>query len=341
MIPPAPLARLALRLPGKRVWLGRPVVSEGQTLDRTVQWLLALQRALDIPALEDRDVAVCRRNSAVTMRLFAPREPSVSSEPLSLPGGAGPRPARRYRPPGLAGPALPTLLYLHGGGWTVGDLDTHDGVCRRLARQAACQVISLDYRLAPEDPYPAAVDDAWAALEALRTDPTRYGADPDRLAIGGDSAGGTLSAVVSRRARDADLGAPCFQLLIYPATDATREAPSLETYAEGYLLTRDDVRFYKATYLPDPARRPEPDASPLLVEDLSGLAPAAVLTAGYDPLRDEGDAYARRLAEAGVPTHHDRFPDLVHGWLNMAGAIPAASRAFDETARLLRDALHG
>lgn len=352
MVPGPRLARLALKFPLKGLFLGRPVVRDGQTLDRTVQWLLALERRTNAPAMSDETVKQARGNARRTYVLLAPTDPSVTTHDDTLrvvrsASGAVPEsanhtdpiPIRRYRPRGLGERDLPTLLYLHGGGWVVGNLDTHDGVCRALATQANCQVIAVHYRRAPEHRYPAAADDAFAALQALLADPTAHGVDPARIAVGGDSAGGNLTAVVSLRARDAGLRAPCLQLMIYPATDHTREAASFDLFAEGFLLTRDDIRWFRSHYLPDVAQRAERDASPLLADDLSGLAPAYVATAGYDPLRDEGRAYAARLAEAGVPTQEHCFPDLVHGYLNLAGAIPAARAALDHAAAALRAGL--
>lgn len=315
--------------------MGPPVVIEGQRLDPDVQWLLWLDRRLGAPPLTGNSAAEARRNFSRTAPLFAPEAPGVEARELTLAGAAGPLGARRYRPAGL-GEAAPALIYFHGGGWVVGDLESHDGVCRALAAQADCVVIAVDYRRAPEAPYPAAADDALAALRDVLGRARELGLDPARVAVGGDSAGGNLSAVTALRARDEGLAGPAFQLLIYPGLDMSRDAPSYRTFARGFLLSYEDIAWFRDHYCPDHARRSEPFVSPLLAADLRGVAPACVLTAGFDPLRDEGRAYAARLAEAGVPVEDACFPDLVHGFMNLAGVIPAARRAFDHAARALR-----
>ena len=336
MVPSPRLARLSLRAPRllrRALGGGPPLVRDGQTLDPDVQWLLRLDRLAGAPPLTGDSVEAARRTFRVTSRLLDPRDVCPSEE-RTVEGAAGPLAARLYLPPGAdAG----LLLFFHGGGWVIGDLETHEGVCKALAVRARRRVLAVDYRLAPEHPFPAAADDALAAFEWAVAHATELGVDPARIAVGGDSAGGNLAAGVAQRAR-APGPAPCFQLLAYPGLDFAERAPSHQTFAEGFLLSAADIGWFEGHYLPDPARRAEPLASPGRAEDLSGLAPACVLSAGYDPLRDEGRAYARRLEAAGVPAEDRCFPGLVHGFLHLAGAIPAAKAALDHAAAALRRA---
>jgi acetyl esterase len=239
----------------------------------------------------------------------------------TVPGAEGPLPMRLYAPSAVAEPA-PLLVFLHGGGWVRGNLDSHDAPCRVLAGLAGVRVLSVEYRTAPEHPFPAAADDALAAWVHVATHAAAYGADPERLAIGGDSAGGNLAAVTAIGARDGGHPAPAFQLLVYPACDMSRKHPSTPLFSEGFLLTEDDMDRYEALYVPEVDRRRDPRASPLLAPDLAGLPPALVVTASADPLRDEGEAYAVRLREAGVAAALHRHPH-VHGFLNMTTARAA------------------
>ncbi len=338
MTPSPLLARLALRAPVRGVLRGRPVVRAGRRLDPDVQWLLRLESLLRPPSLTGESVEEARRNFRRTASLLAPSGyGQVRAREASFAGPGGEVPARVYTPPGAASPG-PALLFFHGGGWVLGDLDTHDGVCRRFAAQAGCRVVAVHYRRAPVHRCPAAAEDAFAALRWLVAEGAALGVDPARIAVGGDSAGGNLSAVVAQRARDEGLGAPCFQLLIYPGLDMSREAPSYDTFGEGFLLSREDITWFKDHYQPDRARRADPVVSPLRAEDVAGVAPACVLTAGFDPLVDEGRAYAAKLKAAGVEVEDTMFEGLVHGFLNLAGAIPAADRAFDHAAGALRAA---
>jgi acetyl esterase len=234
---------------------------------------------------------------------------------------------------------LPMLVYFHGGGFVIGDLDTHDRVCRRLARDADCVVASIDYRLAPEARFPAAAEDAYASfLWAVRR-AERFGADPARVAVGGDSAGGNLSAVCALLARDASGPRPCFQLLVYPATDLHCTAPSHSKLGRGYILTTEVIDWFISKYA-DRSEYDDPRGSPLLAKDHRDLPPACVVTAGFDPLRDEGRAYVEKLRAAGVRVRHHEEPSLIHGFFNMAGVIPAARRACLDIARELRAGLH-
>jgi acetyl esterase len=237
-----------------------------------------------------------------------------------------------------AGGTLPALVYFHGGGWVIGDLDTHDSLCRHLANAARCIVVAVDYRLAPEHKFPAAVEDCFAATSWVAREAVALGIDRERLAVGGDSAGGNLAAVVSLIARDR--GAPKLrcQALLYPAVECGMTHPSHDRFAEGYLLTRPTMRWFYEHYLREPADIDDWRASPLRADDLSGVAPALVLTAGNDVLRDEGEAYARRLQEAGVAVQLRHFPDQIHGFLTMGKIIEAAQPALDDIAAALQAA---
>jgi acetyl esterase len=253
----------------------------------------------------------------------------------TIPGPAGDIPVRLYRP---AGDGLPLLVYFHGGGWVLGGLGTHDAVCRSLANAAGCAVLSVDYRLAPEHRYPAAVDDCYAATVWAVANARTLGADPARVAIGGDSAGGNLTAVTALRARDQGTPQLKFQLLIYPVTDHGYETASYRDNAEGYLLTRGDMVWFWNHYLGGQDGS-EPYASPLRAKDLRGLPPALVITAGFDPLRDEGEAYAKRMKEAGVPVTLSRYDGMIHGFFGMGAQLDKANAAVDEAAAALRAAL--
>jgi acetyl esterase len=249
------------------------------------------------------------------------------------------RPVRIYRPFGIVEP-LPGIAYFHGGGWVTGDLDTHDGTCRLLAATARAVVVAVDYRLAPEAPFPAAVDDAVAGYTWVVEHAAEIGIRADRVGVMGDSAGGTLAAVAAQqlggpdRSDEATVPPPAAQCLVYPATDARLGTRSHDLFAEGFFLSRVDIEWFRAQYLPDPSDYDDVRASPLLAEDLSGLAPAVVVTAGFDPLRDEGMAYADALASAGVPVTARCYDDMVHGFFGM-GVLPGGL----ETATEICDAM--
>jgi acetyl esterase len=227
-------------------------------------------------------------------------------------------------------------VYFHGGGWVVCDLDTHDNGCRFLARESGAAVLSVDYRLAPEHPFPAAVEDAFAAFRWAVENAADFGVDPAVIAVGGDSAGGNLAAVVSQLARDDEGPAPAFQLLIYPVTDLSTKRLSYELFREGFFLTEPHMDWYRDHYLPDLESARDPRASPLLADDLSNLAPAYIATAGFDVLRDEGEEYARRLREAGVPVALRRHRNLIHGMATRVGMGGVGQTMMLEAAAALR-----
>ncbi len=242
---------------------------------------------------------------------------------------------RRYRPLGAAAGPLPTLVYYHGGGFVIGNIETHDSTCRRVANRSRCQVIAIDYRLAPEHPFPAPVQDALAAFRYVRENAVAMEADATRLAVGGDSAGGTLAAVVSQVLRDTGEKGPAFQLLIYPATDYSRTSASRATLAEGYFLTRELIDWFSQAYMPAGSNLADLRLSPLLAADFKGLPPAFVLTAGYDPLRDEGRAYAERLLDAGVKTTYVNYPGTIHGFFSLTRYLDQGLKANDEAAAVM------
>ena len=254
-----------------------------------------------------------------------------------IPGPAGLIPVRVYRPAGEA--PKPVVVYFHGGGWVLGSLGTHDGTCRRLADGADAVVVSVDYRMGPEDRFPAAVDDSYAALTWVAAHAAELGADPARLVVAGDSAGGNLAAVVSQLARDGDGPAIRFQLLVYPVTDHEFTSMSMKENATGYYLTRDAMRWFYGHYLGDPGQGGDPRVSPLRASDLSGLPPAFVLTAQYDPLRDQGIAYADALRAAGNDVEMTMYEGLFHGFFSMFDLIEAGKAAFDDAIAAVVDAV--
>lgn len=259
-----------------------------------------------------------------------------SVEDITIPGPAGDLRARVYRPE-QDGP-VPTVMLFHGGGWVIGDLDTHDNTARSICRDCSSVVVSVDYRLAPEAPFPAAVEDAVAATRWVGERLDDFGGDP-RLAVAGDSAGGNLSAVVAQQLRDAGGPALAGQLLIYPATDLTGDYPSREENAEGYFLDLPTMMWFMQHYAADAAAHEDPRLSPMRHGDFSGLPPAVVVTAEYDPLRDEGEAYGAALSAAGVPVEVRRFDGMIHGFFDMGVYSPAAQAAIDESCALFAKVL--
>jgi acetyl esterase len=276
--------------------------------------------------------------------MVQPDPPQVAKiEALSAPGPHGAIPLRLYRPlqdGRSAAPSLPVLVYFHGGGWVIGDLDTHDTLCRELANGAGIAVVSVDYRMGPEHRFPAAVDDCIAATKWIHAQAASLGVDAQRIAVGGDSAGGNLATVVALHARDAGDLPLAYQLLIYPSTDMRRISPSHTRNGQGYLLTSDTIAYFQGHYLPDAALELDRRASPLLHPDLRNLPPALVLTAGYDPLRDEGIEYAQRLSLAGNRATHIGFERQIHGFILMGRVIDEANEAVAICAAQLRRALH-
>jgi acetyl esterase len=253
---------------------------------------------------------------------------------------AGSIPVRVYRPVGAAADTrLPALVYFHGGGWVIGDLETHDVLCRQITAAADIAVIAVDYRVAPEHKFPAAADDAWAATRWVVANAGRLGVDPARIALGGDSAGGNLAAVVALMARDAGAPSIAFQALLYPVTDVGTETGSYRDFADGYLLTRDAMTWFFDHYLKSADDAKDWRVSPLRAPSLAGLPPALIVTAGFDPLRDEGEAYAKALRAAGVRVDYVCYGGMIHGFAPMGRLIDTGNRAVSHIAASLREAL--
>jgi len=308
-------------------------------LDPQAQALLNLIAVRGVPPTHTLTPQDARRfyleRRAVTQ---PPPRPVAEVRDLSATGAHGAIPLRLYRPAGINSPA-PTLVYYHGGGWTMGDLDTHDSLCRDLADEGRCVVVSVNYRMGPEHRFPAAVDDVLAATRWLQAQAGNLGLDPQRFAVGGDSAGGNLAAVVALAWRDAGEAIPLkLQLLIYPATDMRAVAPSHSHNGQGYLLTSDTIAYFRGHYV-DPADYSDWRVSPLLHGDLSGLPPSLVITAGFDPLRDEGRQYADALSAAGSPAQYVCFERQLHGFITMGRVIDEANTAVGLCAVALRRAL--
>ena len=316
---------------------GRAVTIDGNTLDPTLQLALAGMRAFGMNGLvRDEDAALSRAQLREMTLGFGGPQIHVGVREVSIPGPAGPIPARHYRP-ATSDPA-PLVVFYHGGGWVIGDLDTHDPLCRLTCRDAGLHVLSIDYRLAPEYPAPAAVEDAYASFTWAYEHAAELGAIPGKVAVGGDSAGGNLAAAVSQLARDDDGGpSPVLQWLLYPRTDFTAQTRSLSLFADGFLLTKTDIDWFTEQYLGgstvDPA---DPRISPLLAESLSGLPPALIATAGFDPLRDEGDSYAAALSAAGTHVDLRRMGSLTHGFASLFPLGGGTAAATTELISALR-----
>ncbi|MBS1860247.1 MAG: alpha/beta hydrolase [Actinobacteria bacterium] len=323
-----------------RALFGKPPRIDGQTLASETQALLALAKLSGSDGFfSGRGVAEARAQARYEARVVEPRPriPMTEVRALDLPGPGGPLPSRLYvAEPSPAGEPAPLLVYYHGGGWVIGDLDTHDGVCRLLASAAGVRVLSVGYRLAPEHPFPQPLEDAWAAFEWAAANAGALGADPTRIAVGGDSAGGNMAAVVCHMAVDAGGARPAMQLLFYPVTDSAEDTRSRQLFAAGFILTRADMEKFEAAYLPPGADASDQRISVLKCPDLRNLPTAYVATAGFDPLRDEGEAYALKMRDCGVRVALRRHPGLVHGFANMAAVNRTAYGAMREAAGALR-----
>jgi acetyl esterase len=306
-------------------------------LDPQAKLLLDQLAAQGGPQLHELTPAQARQ-AFESMRLPLPGEPVAEARDLRVPGAAGELPARLYVPEG-AGAGSGALVWFHGGGWVIGSLETHDNLCKALANRSGARVLSIDYRLAPEHGWPAAAEDCYAATCHVAERGAALGVDGARLAVGGDSAGGNLAAVVALLARERGGPRLRHQVLVYPVTDHDFERPSYRENGEGYFLTTDAMRWFWDHYVPDRAQRDDWSAAPLRAEKLAGLPPATVITAEYDPLRDEGEAYAARLREAGVPTTLSRYDGQIHGFVSMLDLLDAGRSAADEIGAALRGAL--
>jgi acetyl esterase len=315
---------------------GKAITIDGNTLDPTLQLLLAAQRASGAQGLVIREDPVATRAHAreTYLALTAPSVP-VEECQLLIPGPAGPIPARYYRLP-VTAPA-PLLVFYHGGGYVFGELDLYEALCRQICRDGAVHVLSVDYRLAPEHKAPAAADDALAAFQWAAEHAEELGAAPGRIAVGGDSAGGGLSAIVSQLARDYGGPLPALQWLIYPVTELGSKTRSRRLFGDGFLLTQHDTDWFDRQYLQGSGLSiKDPLVSPLHAEDLSGLPPAVVITAGFDPLRDEGNQYAAAMRAAGVIVDQREMHTLTHGFVNLSALGGACSVAIAACISALR-----
>lgn len=306
---------------------------DGQLLDAQSQLLVALANLVARRDTSELSVTQARAQMQKLGRLAPPRRPLDQVDDRTL-GGV---PSRVYRPRGAGRPA-PAVVYFHGGGWVLGGLATHDVLCAELSHRVGAVVVAVDYRLAPEHVFPAAVDDALSVFRAVVAEAAALGIDPGRVAVAGDSAGGNLAAVVAAETA-ADDYPPAFQLLNYPATDLSREAPSYATFGSGFLLTARTMRWFIDHYAPEASMRTDPRASPLLRSRLAGLCPACIMVAGFDPLRDEGIAYAERLRESGVDVELSVVGSALHGFLSANPVFDVGRRGVESAARALRAGL--
>jgi len=306
-------------------------------LDPQAQALVDAMAKLNLKPIEDSTPEEARESMRSRTAALGPFAEVAAVTEHRVPVTGGEIAVRLYAPGG-AGPH-PALVFYHGGGWVIGDLYTHDGVCRTLTNAAGCIVASVDYRLAPEAKYPVAAEDSYAALLWIVANAARLGIDPRRVAVGGDSAGGNLSAAVALMARERTGPALVYQALIYPVTNYDLDTPSYHENATGYVLTREAMRWFWRHYLAREEQGREPLASPLLAPNLTGLPPALVITAACDPLRDEGEAYAARLRDAGVPVTLTRYDGMFHGFVRMTRILDQSRVLLDEMAGALRKAL--
>ncbi len=312
------------------------------TLDPQISAFLdETRRNPPAPPLQELPIEEARRTfDRLRLTLGGPPAPVGATEALVLPGPDGEIRARLYVPEGEGDRLTPGLIFFHGGGWVFGNLESHDGVCRALCREARVRVLAVDYRLAPEHRFPAAVEDAVAATEWASSHAATLGIDPVRLAVGGDSAGGNLAAVVALHAREHG-PALRFQLLIYPATDTRTDTRSYEANATGYSLERETMVWFFDQVAPEAADRADPRLAPLRAASHAGLPPALVVTAGFDPLRDDGTAYAEALRRAGTPVTLAENPGLIHGFVGLGAVCDAGSASLSAIASALGAAMHG
>lgn len=307
-------------------------------LDPEVQKWLDQAATVGVPSFDQLSVEHARQFMLMSSLPLDTGEQLARIEDLTMPGPGGPLPLRLYDPGGPVNAARPVILFYHGGGWVVGSIATHDAYCRSLANAVGAMVVSVDYRLAPEHRFPAAVEDAYAALVWVASHAPEFGGDATRLAVAGDSAGGNLAAVSTLMARDRNGPRVRSQVLIYPIVDYSFDTDSYLRNMAGYHLTRDTMIWFWDHYLPDQSQRSQPYASPLRATDLTGLPPALIITAEYDPLLDEGEVYARRLRAAGVPVQLSRYPGTIHGFARRMKLWQHARDCLAEIAGALRAA---
>jgi acetyl esterase len=317
-----------------RLLEGHRITRDGRTMDPKAQIVGEFVKSIRVPGYFPPLPELRQQLVTMTQLMDEPAPALPRIEDLRI----GNIPARLYSPQPVGHAPLPALAYFHGGGWVQGDLQTHNGLCARLALWSGAIVVAVDYRLAPEHKFPAAIDDSVAVYRALNTAAVELGIDPARIVLAGDSAGGNIAAVAAQLLR-AERRPPCLQWLIFPATDLGFDTPSYKSCGEGFFVTRAAMEWFRGHYLNDQSEIDDPRASPLRAAELSGLAPALIFTNGIDPLRDEGRAYGDRLTVAGVKTIHREFDSLIHGFVGMRGALQAAARAMDDMVAGLRHEL--
>ena len=311
-------------------------------LDRQIEFLLGLTKEANLPEVWQLTPDQGREQYASRVNRLKVSEPIFRTEDRRIPGPGNDIALRIYTPRELGtAEKLPVLMWFHGGGFVIGSLETHDSACRMLANGADCIVVSVDYRLAPEHRFPAAVEDCQAATKWVALHAGEFGGDAARIAVGGDSAGANLATVIAILARDAAHPKLAFQLLVYPCVAPEPETASHHKFKEGYILSRNSITWFYRQYLRSAKDEKDFRFAPLLLDDLSGIPPALVIVAGFDPLRDEGIEYARRLIEAGNRVRLSNYEGMVHGFYLMGGAVDAARRAVAESAGALREAFDG
>ncbi len=311
-------------------------------LDTLLKGFLDQMAAIPGPKMWELAPSVARDTFAGMMQLVGPKDVPIGKvQNLTIPGPAGDIALRSYAPVAAKGEPLPTLVFFHGGGYVIGNIETHDGLCRMFANESGARVISVEYRLAPENKYPAAVDDAYAAVCWIEAHAAELGVDANRMAVGGDSAGGGLAAVVAQMAKEKGAPKIAFQMLLFPVTQIGTETASMREFGVGYFLESATLHWFFKNYLPADADKSDPRISPLSAKDLSGLPPAYVMLGGYDPLHDEGLAYADKLRAAGGKVTVADYPGLVHDFIYMQAVLPQAPEAVKAAAAALKGALAG
>lgn len=308
------------------------------TLDPQAKWVLDIAEQAKVPPLEEMSADEAKAAyEERALKLCFQDVPIGKTEDLNIAGPHGEIPLRIYHPVS-GGSNLPVLTFFHGGGWVIGSRNSHDALCRKICNQGSFIVVSVDYRMGPEAKFPAAIDDALTSYEWVEENISDFGGDSSRIAVGGDSAGGNLSAVVCLGAHERNLPLPLFQWLIYPATNMTMDTGSHHQFSEGYFLTKNLMTWFQNHYLNGPEDNADWRASPLVAEDVSAMPPALIQTAGFDPLKDEGKAYADRLQNEGVAASYTDYPGMIHGFINLGGAIDTAQVAIDEGVKALQAA---
>lgn len=311
-------------------------ITRSERLHPEVRALLEMMDAQVAPPLESQNPVEARSSRVEPMKILGGEPEALARvEDLSVLGPGGDVPVRIYAT--QRGALRPALIYFHGGGFVFGNLDTHDAVCRSLAKESGAVLISVDYRLSPEHKFPAALEDSHAVTEWVANNAEHLGVDPGRIAVSGDSAGGNLAAVIAMRCRDAGGPALALQVLLYPVTDfSSFNTRSYRELGEGYFLTRAAMEWFAGHYLASSDLASHPEVSPLLAPDLSRLPPALIITAEFDPLRDEGEAYAQRLRQAGVPVTLTRYPGMIHAFVSMRGVLTGGRQAIQEVAKFMQ-----